>query len=323
MKNTNVQKFNGEEVHSFLWNGRVCWIGIEVASMLEYENPSKIVNYFINSGDFIEGIDYEVLTREELKEFKIMLFSNGISRYKQSPKLVLFYENALLDFLKYRNKLSDLEIKEFMGENEDDNVNPNILMREFKGNNIYTFIWKGKPCWIATDIAKVFEYADPSTTISQCIKTEKFESGFEYEVLDGDNLKVFKKGIKEMQVPYFKYMSKLTIFYEDGLYGFLQYSEKPIGIEFRKWLRREVLPSLRKNKYYSLDEVKDEEFDLSCGENLSSKPVDNLLKVQEADKMLEIMKTIDSIVRSNNENKLSDLKEILEMIFINEESEIF
>lgn len=322
MKNTNVQKFNGEEVYSFLWNGRLCWIGIEVASMLGYENPSKIVNYFINSGNFLEGIDYEVLTREELKEFKIMLFSNGISRYKQSPKLVLFYESALVDFLKYRNKLSDLEIKEFMGENEDDNVNPNILMREFNGNNIYTFIWKGKPCWIATDIAKAFGYIDPSRTINNCIKSERFEKEFEYEILEGNNLRVFKDIVGDT-ISNKERVARLTIFYEDGLYGFLQYSEKPIGIEFRKWLRREVLPSLRKNKYYSLNEVKDEELDLSCGENLNSKPVDNLLKVQEADKMLEIIKTIDSIVRSNNENKLSDLKEILEMIFINEESGIF
>lgn len=39
--------------------------------------------------------------------------------------------------------------------------------------------------------------------------------------------------------------------------------------------------------------------------------------------MLEVIKTIDSIVRSNNENKLSDLKEILQMIFNNEENEMF
>lgn len=326
MKNENVQKFNEEEAHSFLWNGRMCWIGIEIASMLNYENPSKIVNYFINSGQFLKGVDYEILTREELREFKAILFSNGISKYKQSPKLVLFYENTLLEFLKYRNKLNDLEIKKFIGKSEDRDEEANILIREFNGNSIYTFMWNEKPCWIATDIARVFEYADPSTTISQCIKAERFEAGFEYEVLDGENLKGFKKGIKEIQVPYLKYMSKLTIFYEDGLYGFLQYSEKPIGIEFRKWLRREVLPSLRKNKYYSLngvEEVEFEEHNLSCGEISNLKPVDNLLKIQDADKILEVIKTIDSIVRSNNENKLSDLKEILQMIFNNEENEMF
>ncbi|OFU01736.1 antirepressor, partial [Clostridium sp. HMSC19D07] len=36
----------------------------------------------------------------------------------------------------------------------------------------------------------------------------------------------------------------------DGLYGFLQYTDKPIGVQFRKWLRREVLPSIRQTGAY-------------------------------------------------------------------------
>ena len=325
MKNENVQKFNEEEAHSFLWNGRMCWIGIEIASILNYENPSKIVNYFINSGQFLKGVDYEILTREELREFKAILFSNGISKYKQSPKLVLFYENTLLEFLKYRNKLNDLEIKKFIGKSEDRDEESNILIREFNGNSIYTFMWKGRPCWMATDIARAFEYIDPSRTINNCIKSEHFEEEFEYEILEGSNLRLFKDIVGDT-ISNKERIARLTIFYKDGLYGFLQYSEKPIGIEFRKWLRREVLPSLRKNKYYSLNDVEEVEFEehnLSCGENSNLKPVDNLLKIQDADKILEVIKIIDSIVRSNNENKLSDLKEILQMIFNNEENEMF
>lgn len=61
----------------------------------------------------------------------------------------------------------------------------------------------------------------------------------------------FKKGTKNSLVPSVKYYSQLTIFYEDGLYGFLQYSHKPIAIEFKKWVRRDVLPELRKRGTYS------------------------------------------------------------------------
>ena len=46
----------------------------------------------------------------------------------------------------------------------------------------------------------------------------------------------------------------VIIFYEDGLYGFLQYTNKPIGIEFRKWLRRDIIPQLRQQQFNELSQ---------------------------------------------------------------------
>mgnify|MGYP004472964053 FL=1 len=40
------------------------------------------------------------------------------------------------------------------------------------------------------------------------------------------------------------------------MYGFLQYTDKSIGVKFRKWIRREVIPEIRKTGSYSL--VKDD-----------------------------------------------------------------
>lgn len=127
----------------------------------------------------------------------------------------------------------------------------NLIVRKFNGNEIHTFMWNNKLCWIATEVVSVFDYISPTKTIQDCIKAEEFEVGEEYEVLKGDALKLFKATTLKV-VPSLKYTSQIVIFYEDGLYGFLQYSDKPIGIAFRKWLRRDVLPELRQHGTYSL-----------------------------------------------------------------------
>ena len=72
--------------------------------------------------------------------------------------------------------------------------------------------------------------------------------GYEYELLDGEELKVFKETISNELKLEIKYSSKLVLLYETGLYGFLQYTDKPIGVSFRTWIRREVLPTFKEIK---------------------------------------------------------------------------
>lgn len=130
----------------------------------------------------------------------------------------------------------------------------NIMTKEFEGHAVHTFEWNGKPCWIATDIVALFGYADASKTIQQCIEAEEFEQGAEYDILRGDALRRFKSQLHdattEKVVP--SRISQLLIFYEDGIYGFLQYTHKPIGIRFRKWIRSEVVPSIRQTGTYAV-----------------------------------------------------------------------
>lgn len=132
----------------------------------------------------------------------------------------------------------------------------NIIVKEFDDTKIYTFMWNGKPCWIANQVLSIFDYASPKKTIKDCITKEEFEMGLEYDILKGDDLTNFAV---TLNVTANNVISKkaraVTIFYEDGLYGFLQYTDKPIGVRFRKWIRREVIPEIRKTGSYSL--VKD------------------------------------------------------------------
>lgn len=128
----------------------------------------------------------------------------------------------------------------------------NIITRQFEGHAVHTFEWKGRPCWIATEIVVLFEYADASKTIQQCIEAEEFEEGVEYQVLRGRELAKFVTTVKVVANSVSGKTRQLTIFYEDGIYGFLQYTHKPVGIRFRKWIRSEVVPAIRKEGAYTL-----------------------------------------------------------------------
>ncbi|WP_077746840.1 BRO family protein, partial [Clostridioides difficile] len=116
---------------------------------------------------------------------------------------------------------------------------------------IYTFMWKEKSCWIANQIVGLFDYADVSKTIQDCIKAEDFEIEQEYDVLKGNEFNDFVTTLNVVANNIISNKARsITIFYEDGLYGFLQYTDKPIGVQFRKWLRREVLPAIRQHGAY-------------------------------------------------------------------------
>lgn len=132
-----------------------------------------------------------------------------------------------------------------------------LLVKEFKGEQVYNFVWRGKPCWVAFDIAEVLGYKDKSATINTTIKRENFKEEKEYSILTGNNLKEFKEIFGEY-ITDVKYISKIIIFYEEGLYGFLAASRMEKGVEFRTWIRREVMPQIREKGSYTLENVKKE-----------------------------------------------------------------
>ncbi|MGL4992010.1 MAG: BRO-N domain-containing protein [Sarcina sp.] len=130
----------------------------------------------------------------------------------------------------------------------------NIIIENFEGKQVYTFMWNGKICWIASSVLSILGYTDTSKSILQCIEAEDFEIGVEYDHLTGKELKLFKELVCDT-IPSLKYCARLIIFYEQGLYGFLQFSEKEIAVKFKKWLRREVITSIKKDGEYKLNTI--------------------------------------------------------------------
>lgn len=129
-----------------------------------------------------------------------------------------------------------------------------LIVKKFKNEDFYNFVWNNKPCWIGTDVAEIFGYSQKRKAIFDCIKREVLEEGIEYDILSGEDLKVFKEIFLE-QLGDTKYAPKVIIFYEAGLYGFLNYTEMPLGIEFKNWIRRDVVPTLREKGYYIMEDV--------------------------------------------------------------------
>lgn len=175
----------------------------------------------------------------------------------------------------------------------------NLIIKEFNGNQIYTFMWKGKICWIANQIVSLFDYADTSKTIQDCILAEEFETSIEYDTLKGEELKAFKKLVGKVTtsevVTSLKYVPKLTIFYEDGLYGFLQYTDKPVGVKFRKWVRREVIPEIRETGTYSIANSNTKEISVPYMQQLEGcKFIADDLNVNEASKLFMYQKICES-----------------------------
>lgn len=181
-----------------------------------------------------------------------------------------------------------------------------LIIKEFNDNEIVTLILNNKVCWIAKDIAKVLGYENQSKAVNQCINSEKFECGIEYDVLSGDKLREVKKLIGVTHMSGLKQIPKLVIFYEEGLYGFINYSELPIGISFRKWLRREVLIELKKKDLYH------EENDFYPKDKIDKLiDIDNLKKRSDISSVLEALRLIDRIISNDYSDKLRDIKDLL------------
>jgi anti-repressor protein len=119
-----------------------------------------------------------------------------------------------------------------------------ILPFNFENNKIRTILINNEPWFVAKDVAKVLEIKNVSDAVKDFDDDEKSDVVLNY---DG------------------KTSGKALILSESGLYAFILRSRKPIAKPFQKWVRKEVLPQIRKTGSYSLqNEVSEiENFPLS------------------------------------------------------------
>ncbi|MGL5634751.1 MAG: hypothetical protein ACRCX8_18255, partial [Sarcina sp.] len=129
------------------WKGEYVWVAMEIAEHLDYDKPSKVVNYFLSISELVEGKDYLILSQNDLREFKDTLASMGISKFRQSPKLVLFYESGLVEFLVYKNKITIEEIRYIFGDKQEEeslNIEKGVSVKFFEDYEIHTLVHNGK-----------------------------------------------------------------------------------------------------------------------------------------------------------------------------------
>lgn len=100
--------------------------------------------------------------------------------------------------------------------------------------NIGTMIDEnGEPWFIGVDVAKALGYSNYRDAL--------------YRLVDGEDK-------MRLQIPYSSKLREITFINEPGLYSLIFSSKLPFAKEFKKWVYREVLPSIRKTGGYQLPE---------------------------------------------------------------------
>lgn len=99
----------------------------------------------------------------------------------------------------------------------------------FKGHEVRVLVAEdGEPRWVASDVAKILDYSESAAMTRH---------------LDED-----EKGLSIVQTP--GGGQRVQVITESGLYSAILRSRKPEAKEFKRWVTREVLPSIRKHGAY-------------------------------------------------------------------------
>lgn len=106
-----------------------------------------------------------------------------------------------------------------------------IFNFNFEGHDVRSLAIDGEPWFVGKDVAEALGYADPSSAISKNVDTE-----------DKTTLLLEQDGSN--------YKSKTTIISESGLYVLIFGSKLESAKRFKRWVTKEVLPSIRKNGGY-------------------------------------------------------------------------
>jgi prophage antirepressor-like protein len=106
-----------------------------------------------------------------------------------------------------------------------------VLLLDFEGSAVRIVKIRGEPWWVALDVCRALGISNNSDAVSRLDPDEKDEVGITDPI-----------GRKQMT----------TVVDESGVYELIFASRKPEARRFKKWVKREVLPSIRRTGTYSL-----------------------------------------------------------------------
>ena len=145
---------------------------------------------------------------------------------------------------------------------------------------------KGNIWFIGKEVAEIFGYVDTKQVIrNSVLKEDKI-------LLTGQEFRDFVGGAG--YTPQNNKVRNIILITESGLYDLALNSKKKEAKEFRRWVTKEVLPSLRKNNYY-IDK-----------ENINTPQLDNLQKELDT-----LRKEKDVYIKDSNFYSIRDIKELL------------
>jgi prophage antirepressor-like protein len=112
-----------------------------------------------------------------------------------------------------------------------------VIPFDFEAQGVRVVILDFMPWFVATDVCRVLEHANPTVALRRLEDDEK-------QVIDPKlflGSSVAGGGAQSM-----------NIVSESGLYALILTSNKPAAKRFRKWVTSEVLPAIRRDGYYGI-----------------------------------------------------------------------
>ena len=104
----------------------------------------------------------------------------------------------------------------------------------FQGNPVRTIFIQEEPWWVAKDVCAVLGIVNSREVMNRLDDDERAYGFFD------------TPGGKQ----------KITVVNEHGLYEIMFRSNKPEAVEFRRWIKREVLPAIRKSGNYGVADTR-------------------------------------------------------------------
>lgn len=129
---------------------------------------------------------------------------------------------------------------------------------EFEGRTLTTIQYRGEPVWLALDLGNALGYARNGSVLTDKIRKQwpgELVEGEDYYMVRGQELRDLKKLLEPSTVSVGSRAPSVMVLNEDGLLGACLLSRKPFGRRLRKWLRSDVLPSIRATGSYEVPDV--------------------------------------------------------------------
>ena len=163
----------------------------------------------------------------------------------------------------------------------------NDVMKIFeheKFGKVRTLIIKGRPWFVAKDIAEILGYTETAKAVRTHVDSED-------------------KWVSKMDTPGGR--QNITIINESGFYSLVLSSKMPAAKEFKHWITSDVLPTIRKYGFYATDDMLEEflnDPDLAIGVFSKLKEEREKVKQLESEnkKLTEKSEYLDLILRSPN-----------------------
>jgi prophage antirepressor-like protein len=114
-----ISDFEEREITTMSYRGKPAWIAREIGEAIGYSQGGKRFATSITgewAGEFIEGLDYVLLTGKELADFKV-IFELGTSPVpSHAPQIMLLFESGLYLALAKTNKPIGKRLRRFLAE---------------------------------------------------------------------------------------------------------------------------------------------------------------------------------------------------------------